>query len=120
MSLIVRLKYTEIKLLLSIHSLRATTERVYIVFFLAAEADVETDSKFLNLCDDYFKWRVSDMPQYATRIGIHDSDTELNDMSEEAYESRFKMSQTFLRKTRFDITFLDKSKTSRKFYLLKI
>ncbi|RXG52795.1 hypothetical protein Avbf_09750, partial [Armadillidium vulgare] len=29
-------------------------------------------------------------------LGIHDYDTELNDMSEEAYENRLKTSQLFL------------------------
>ncbi|KAL7638265.1 UNVERIFIED_CONTAM: hypothetical protein RMT77_010829 [Armadillidium vulgare] len=91
----------------------------HIIFFLAAEAEFETDSKFLKLCEEYFKWRISDMPQYATRLGIHDYDTELNDMSEEAYENRLKTSQLFLERLESISPYLMNQKEFENFIFLR-
>ncbi|MCL4120290.1 UNVERIFIED_CONTAM: hypothetical protein GTU68_051869 [Idotea baltica] len=49
-----------------------------------------------ELCDDYWNWRMVDMPQFATFVGIHNYDSLLDDMSEEAYEDRLVKCQEFL------------------------
>ncbi|RXG56629.1 PHD finger-like domain-containing protein 5A [Armadillidium vulgare] len=49
-----------------------------------------------ELCDEYWNWRLSNMPEYATFVGIHDYDADLDDMSEAAYEARYTKCQQFL------------------------
>ncbi|XP_069940002.1 uncharacterized protein [Cherax quadricarinatus] len=49
-----------------------------------------------QLMDDYFNWRITDLPEFATMIGIHDYDWRLDDMSLDAYQRRYDQCQSFL------------------------
>ncbi|KAG7175292.1 hypothetical protein Hamer_G001345 [Homarus americanus] len=49
-----------------------------------------------KLADDYFNWRMINKPEFASFVGIHDYDDQLDDMSLEAYQGRYDQCQVFL------------------------
>ncbi|XP_042210754.1 uncharacterized protein LOC121858378 [Homarus americanus] len=49
-----------------------------------------------KLADDYFNWRMKNKPEFASFVGIHDYDDQLDDMSLEAYQGRYDQCQVFL------------------------
>ncbi|KAK4315043.1 hypothetical protein Pmani_013714 [Petrolisthes manimaculis] len=67
-----------------------------VVLVPGSASDAKLSPELQQLVDDYFNWRVQDMPQFATFVGIHDYDDLLDDMSLPAYQSRYNKSQEFL------------------------
>lgn len=53
-----------------------------------------------DLCSDYWNWRMSDSPEFASEVGIHDYDDQLDDLSLEAYQNRFDQCQVFLERAK--------------------
>ncbi|XP_071518934.1 uncharacterized protein [Panulirus ornatus] len=49
-----------------------------------------------QLVDDYFNWRVTNLPEFASLVGIHDYDDRLDDLSLAAHQSRYDQCQVFL------------------------
>ena len=41
-----------------------------------------------TLCDEVWRWRLAESPEFSTFCGFHDTDRELDDISEEAYIKR--------------------------------
>jgi len=61
--------------------------------------DPELSKELKAFFDEYFEWRMEDMPQFATFVGFHDYNDRLDDMSLAAYEDRLKKTEDFLRRT---------------------
>ncbi|XP_068227535.1 uncharacterized protein [Palaemon carinicauda] len=53
-----------------------------------------------QLCTDYWNWRMKDSPEFATAVGIHDYDDQLDDLSLEAYQRRYEQCEAFLARAR--------------------
>nr|XP_045589455.1 uncharacterized protein LOC123751404 [Procambarus clarkii] len=49
-----------------------------------------------QLADDFFNWRLADKPEFASLVGVHDYDDQLDDMSLAAYQNRYDQCQVFL------------------------
>jgi len=64
------------------------------------QADVCDPSEDLReLFDQYFEWRMEDMPQFATFVGFHDYNDRLDNLTIPAYEERLRRSEEFLQRT---------------------
>ena len=49
------------------------------------EEDMEQIQTNINdLCDRFWQWRIRNFPEFATNVGIHKYDDELNDLSLES------------------------------------
>jgi len=46
------------------------------------------DSEVWSLCEEYFKWRLREYPEFSTFCGLHDCDDQLNVHSSEAFAQR--------------------------------
>ncbi|KAF2366453.1 Protein of unknown function DUF885, partial [Trinorchestia longiramus] len=49
-----------------------------------------------QLCTDYWNWRMTDRPEFATFVGFNDYNSYLDNLSLAAYENRLLVSQEFL------------------------
>ncbi|KAK7473389.1 hypothetical protein BaRGS_00035362 [Batillaria attramentaria] len=56
------------------------------------------DTQAEALCAEVWAWRLAESPELATYCGIHDTDDQLDDISEEAYIKRENAVQAFLKK----------------------
>ncbi|XP_018027215.1 uncharacterized protein LOC108682539 [Hyalella azteca] len=54
-----------------------------------------------TLCDDFWQWRLQDMPEFATFVGFHAYNDRLDDLSMEAYENRLNKVYEFLGRVDF-------------------
>ena len=41
-----------------------------------------------NLCDEFWRWRLRESPEFATFCGVHDYDDQLDDTSVQGYKRR--------------------------------
>ena len=58
-----------------------------------------SDSSQLGfLMQQYWQWRVKDSPEFATTLGLHESDDQLEQLSVTAYQTRLQMCQDFREK----------------------
>ncbi|KAG7166119.1 hypothetical protein Hamer_G010921, partial [Homarus americanus] len=62
---------------------------------LASSSCARMSPAVQKLADDYFNWRLANKPEFASFVGIHDYDDQLDDMSLEAYQSRYDQCQVF-------------------------
>ena len=53
------------------------------IYFLAAEKSAYTD-----LVDDFWRWRMQQVPEFATTVGLHDFDNKLETFTLEAFTHR--------------------------------
>lgn len=49
-----------------------------------------------QIADDYWRWRIDDLPEFASFVGIHNQDEKLDDLSLSAHKARHKQCQAFL------------------------
>ncbi|XP_042887738.1 uncharacterized protein LOC122263397 [Penaeus japonicus] len=49
-----------------------------------------------GLANDYWNWRIKDLPEFASFVGIHDQDEKLDDLSLSAHKARYEQCQAFL------------------------
>ncbi|XP_063878246.1 uncharacterized protein LOC135110175 isoform X1 [Scylla paramamosain] len=71
---------------------------VCVVLVSAVVGERRLSPAIQALADEYFSWRMKDMPEFASFVGIHDYDDQLDDMSLSAYQNRFEKSQIFFQR----------------------
>lgn len=82
--------------------LKATTELISTeeqLENLTLELSSTAHHKFHNLTEEFWAWKIQDMPQFATSIGINDDTAaHLDRFSPESYEQRKLISEDFLQR----------------------
>ncbi|KAF2365377.1 Protein of unknown function DUF885 [Trinorchestia longiramus] len=80
-----------------------TTLAVYFVFGAVHDASsvhggkgTKLSDDVQQLCDDFWDWRLQDMPEFATFVGFHEYNDRLDDLSMEAFDNRLNKSFEFL------------------------
>ncbi|XP_018009552.1 uncharacterized protein LOC108667079 isoform X2 [Hyalella azteca] len=56
----------------------------------------QLSEEFQRLADDFWQWLLQDRPEFATRVGFHDFDHRLTNMSLAAYDKRLADVEQFL------------------------